>query len=189
MDVGTELPVEREPASQVRPVPRWVAPLFGVLAALTVPWIGYLAVTLPRHAVAEHYRGAWVGFDIGLVTTLALTATQAHLGNRRVALAASATTTMLLVDAWFDVTTTPGGPDLLVSIVLALLVELPLAGLCFWIAWHSERVVERRMQRLALRARVAAERAVRAENAVSAIRAEHAVSAVRRAAGRLHRTR
>jgi hypothetical protein len=157
-------------ATRVRPAPRWVAPVFGVLALLTIPWIGYLAVTLPRHAVVVHYRGAWVGFDIGLVVALAVTAVQAYRGHRRVALAATATATLLVVDAWFDVTTTPGGPDLLVSIVLALLVELPLAAVCLWIAGNGERVTERRMRQLALRAQLADGRASAAGRAVSALR-------------------
>ncbi|ASW54488.1 hypothetical protein [Plantactinospora sp. KBS50] len=144
---GPELPTDTGPAPQARPVPRWVAPLFGALAALTVPWAGYLAATLPRHAVVAHYRAAWVGFDIGLVVALALTAVLAYRGHRRVAMAATATAVLLLVDAWFDVTTTPYGPDLLFSAALALVVELPLAGLCLWIAWHSDRVVQRRLRR------------------------------------------
>jgi hypothetical protein len=149
----TGVPLDAGGVAGVRPVPRWVAPVFGLLAAFTVPWVAYLAATLPGHAVTVHYRLAWVGFDAGLVLALTLTAVQAYNGHRRVALAAAATATMLVVDAWFDVTTTPRGPDLLVSVLLALLVELPLAGLCLWIAWHSDRVVERRLRQLALRAR------------------------------------
>lgn len=143
-------------ATEVRPAPRWVAPVFAVLALLTLPWIGYLAVTLPRHAVTVHYRAAWVGFDVGLVVVLAATAVYAWRGNRQVVPAASATAAMLLVDAWFDVVTTPPGPDLLVSVLLAALVELPLAGLCWWIARHGDRMVERRLRQLAVRAELAA---------------------------------
>ncbi|PWU60107.1 hypothetical protein DLE60_12870, partial [Micromonospora globispora] len=146
-------------ATEVRPTPRWVAPTFAVLALLTLPWIGYLAVTLPRHALSVHYRAAWVGFDLGLVAMLALTAVQAYRGHRQVGLAASATATMLVVDAWFDVTTTPGGPDLLLSIVLAALVEVPLAAVCVWIARHGDRMVERRLRQLAVRAELATDQA------------------------------
>lgn len=139
-------------ATEVRPAPRWVAPVFAVLALLTLPWIGYLALTLPRHAVTVHYRAAWVGFDLGLVAMLTLTAWYAWRGHRLVVPAAGATATMLLVDAWFDVVTTPGGPDLALSILLAALVELPLAGVCVWIARHGDRMVERRLRQLAVRA-------------------------------------
>ncbi len=44
------------------------------------------------------------------------------------------------------------------TVVLALVVELPLAALCLWIAWHSDRVVGRRLRRLAQRAELASAR-------------------------------
>jgi len=62
--------------------------------------------TLPRHATFTHYRGVWVGFDIGLIGVLATTAVLALRGRPQVVLAATAAATMLLVDAWFDVMTT-----------------------------------------------------------------------------------
>ncbi|MFD2766039.1 hypothetical protein [Micromonospora eburnea] len=136
---------ETERASE--PLPRWVAPTFVALALLTLPWAGYLALTLPRHAVSAHYRAAWVGFDLGLAALLSLTAWCAYRGNRQVVLAATGTATMLVVDAWFDVTTAATGPDLVVSVLLAALVELPLAGVCLWIARHADRMVERRPAR------------------------------------------
>ncbi|MFE9693314.1 hypothetical protein [Micromonospora sp. NPDC005806] len=157
-------------ATEVRPAPRWVAPVFAVLALLTLPWIGYLALTLPRHAVTVHYRAAWVGFDLGLVAMLGLTAVQAYRGHRQVVLAASATATMLVVDGWFDVITTPAGPDLVLSVVLAALVELPLAAVCVWIARHGDRMVERRLRQLAVRAELAADRAEAAERTATSAR-------------------
>src|SRR6184192_77114 len=33
---------------------------------LLIPWIAYLAVSLPDHHVAGHWKAAWVGFDVGL---------------------------------------------------------------------------------------------------------------------------
>lgn len=158
--VGTTERVDR--ATRIRPAPRWVAPTFGVLAVLTVPWVGWLALTLPRRAVAAHYRAAWVGFDLLLVALLATTAGLAYRGHRQVAMAATATATLLVVDAWFDLTTTPAGPDLLLSAALAALVELPLAGICLWIAGHADRMVERRLRRLAVRAELATARAAAA---------------------------
>lgn len=150
---GTSEQITR--ATEIQPAPRWVAPVFGLLALLTLPWIGYLALTLPHHAVTVHYRAAWVGFDLGLVAMLALTAWYAYRGHRLVVPAAGGTATMLLVDAWFDVVTTPAGPDLALSILLAALVELPLAAVCVWIARHGDRMVERRLRQLAARAELA----------------------------------
>ena len=141
-----------------RDIPRWAAPLFAVLAGLTVPWTAYLAITLPKHLETHHYRGAWVGFDIGLIAMLLVTAYLAWRGNRGVALASTATATLLVVDAWFDVMSASTRADLLVSLALAVLVELPLAGLCLWMAVHLAELVAHRIRRLAQQAARAAAR-------------------------------
>jgi hypothetical protein len=150
--------------TKVRTVPWWVGPAFAVLAAGTVPWVIFLAVTLPRHATFAHYRGVWVGFDAALVVVLALTGLLAWQARPAVALAATAAATMMLVDAWFDVMTTPRGHGLLLSVGLAILVELPLAAICLWIALHAEHVIVNRAVILARRARRAEERLARARN-------------------------
>jgi hypothetical protein len=138
--------------THVQTVPWWVAPAFAILAIGTVPWGVYLAITLPHRATAVHYRSVWVGFDLGLIVVLLITAYYAWRGRPRVALPATAAATMLVVDAWFDVLTTPRTMDLVVAVVLAVVVELPLAGICLWIALHAEQVVERRLRWLARRA-------------------------------------
>ncbi|SED54219.1 hypothetical protein SAMN05428945_5220 [Streptomyces sp. 2224.1] len=121
---------------RIRPTPRWVVPLFTALGVALVPWTLYLAFTLPRRATLSSYDAPWVGFDIGLAAVILLTAVLAHRRHRQVNLAAVAVTTMLVVDAWFDVMTTPreeaGG--ILVALATACLVELPLAVLSLWIA-------------------------------------------------------
>jgi hypothetical protein len=53
--------------------------------------------------------------------------------------AATATATLLFVDAWFDVLTSSTRAELVVAIVLAVLVELPLAVLCLVLARDTER--------------------------------------------------
>src|SRR5689334_25415885 len=92
-------------ATPQEPAPRWVAPVFAVLGAVTLPWTVYLAMTLPTHASTHHYRLTWVGFDIMLVVALLATAYLAARGNRFVGLLATVTATMLVLDAWFDVNT------------------------------------------------------------------------------------
>src|SRR5947207_1204549 len=138
--------------TKVKTVPWWVGPAFGILAAGAVPWVIFLAVTLPRRATFAHYRGVWVGFDVGLIAVLALTALLAWLARPQVALAATAASTMLLVDAWFDMMTTPRS-GFWVSVLLAVLVELPLAAICLWIALHAAQVVEQRLIMLAAHTR------------------------------------
>ena len=152
MDPGLDIPEPHE-ATEVRTVPWWVGPAFGLLALGTVPWVIFLAVTLPHHATFAHYRAVWVGFDSGLIAVLALTALLAWWARPEVALTATAAATMLLVDAWFDVMTTPARHGLLMAVVLAVLVELPLAGICLWIARHAEQVMEYRVMVLVRRAR------------------------------------
>jgi hypothetical protein len=131
--------------------PGWVAPVFAVLGVATVPWTIYLATTLPTHAHTQNYRLAWVGFDVMLVVALLATAYLAWRGNRLVGLLAAATATMLVVDAWFDVTTS-AAVDRLGAVLAAGLIELPLAAVCGWIALHVDQVIERRLRRLARRA-------------------------------------
>src|SRR2546423_14689786 len=139
MDPGLDIPEPHE-ATRVRTVPWWVGPAFGLLALGTVPWVIFLAVTLPRHATFAHYRAVWVGFDSGLIAVLATTALLAWWARPQVALSSTAAATMLLVDAWFDVMTTPARHGLLMAGVLAGPVEPPPAGGCLWVAWHAEQV-------------------------------------------------
>jgi hypothetical protein len=124
-----------------------------VLAILLVPWIGYLAATLPRAARA-YERVPWVGFDIGLMILLALTANLAWRGSIRVAFTATATATMLVIDAWFDITTSIRNLDILEALAMSI-VELALAAVCVWIAHHAEFVTRSRIRRLMRASRAA----------------------------------
>jgi hypothetical protein len=95
-----------------------------------IPWMFALAVQLPSSTWAQHWATAWVGLDtmeaLGLVTTGVLM----RLRDERHRLAAVATATLLLVDAWFDVTTSAPGTDHLTALLLAVFVEVPIASLC-----------------------------------------------------------
>lgn len=132
-----------------RPVPRWVAPGFALAAACTIPWVVFLASTLPR-SVRVNDRLAWVGFDVGLVVMLALTAYLAWRGRPKVALASMTLATMLVVDAWFDVNTSAAGTPREIALGMAV-IEVGLAGVCLWIALHAATVVRRRLEYLARR--------------------------------------
>jgi hypothetical protein len=132
-----------------RTAPRWVAPVFSGAAVCIVPWIVYLGFELPERSTAQHYNLAWVGFDILLLFFLARTALLAWRGRRQVQLPAVATATMLIVDAWFDVLTASPGWDLTQALVLAFVLELPIAALAIYIARNVDRVVERAEHRLA----------------------------------------
>src|SRR4051812_32854626 len=127
-----------------RAVGRWIMPVYALFAVAIVPWIVWLAWTLPERSVSAHYRLAWVGFDVLLCGALARTAYLAWRRSPFLVNVASATAALLVVDAWFDVTTSPGGQDLLVSTLLALLVELPLAVLSLLLAGRAQLEIARR---------------------------------------------
>ena len=109
--------------------PRWVAPLFGLGALVMVPWIVYLGFELPEQNVARHWDLTWVGFDIALLFALARTGWLAWKGRRQMELPAIAAGMLLLVDAWFDITTAGTTRDLIQAAVSAAVVEIPLAML------------------------------------------------------------
>ena len=118
---------------------------FALFALILLPWTIYLGCnSLPSRQVSPHYDAAWVGFDVMLVVALASTGYFALRRSRYLATAATATATLLVVDAWFDVMTSPPGQRL-ESIALALLIELPLAWLCVWLSYHTQQLTERRI--------------------------------------------
>ena len=92
-------------------------------------WIGVLAVTLPRYYRSGGWRGAWVGFDLGLLVTFTLTAWAGWRHRQLVIVCLVVLATLLCCDAWFDVTLDLRTNDFLVSLLMALCVELPLAAL------------------------------------------------------------
>jgi hypothetical protein len=127
------------------PVPRWLGGVFLLMAALTVAWIAELWATLPYRDVSAHYRLAWVGFDAMLAFVLARTGWLAWRGSDHVELPAISAATLLVVDMWFDVVTSSAPKDRMLAVASAVLVEIPLACLCFWIARNAERVRRRRL--------------------------------------------
>ncbi len=117
--------------------------LYTAAAVALMPWIVYLAVTLPRRQYDRHYRAAWVGFDLLLVFAITRTAYLAFRFDPRVQFPATATSVLLLVDAWFDVTTSSGRNQFLEALVLAVLVEIPAAVFTLYLAYSvNQRVLE-----------------------------------------------
>ena len=122
-----------------------VGRVFAVLAALMVPWTAYLFVSLPPAQQAANYDLAWGGFDVGLVAVLALTAVAAVRRSRWLPVSSAALATLLVVDAWFDVVTAPTRGGLVTAVAMALLVELPLAGVSGWLAVRGQDLLEHRI--------------------------------------------
>jgi hypothetical protein len=118
---------------------RRIAILYSIGAVLLIPWTVYLAVTLPKRDLDTHYRGAWVGFDILLVVVIILTAHLAYRMDARVQLPATATATLLVVDAWFDVMTAGNRQSTFEAVLMALCIEIPAALFSLWLARRVNR--------------------------------------------------
>ncbi|WP_206785146.1 hypothetical protein [Amycolatopsis sp. MtRt-6] len=105
--------------------------LFWAAGLGLLPWIAVLGTTLPDVVAAQHWRLAWTGFDAAEAVGLLLTAWLLGRGDARTPLVATATATLLLADAWFDVVT--AGDDVVFSLLMAGL-EVPLALACLAVA-------------------------------------------------------
>ncbi|MBC3842271.1 hypothetical protein GXW82_25000 [Streptacidiphilus sp. 4-A2] len=137
--------VREAPGARKRRASRGAGPVRGrllprVLVGLglaLLPWLVVLATTLPTTATACHWSLAWVGLDcleaLGLIGTGVLL----RRGDPRRSLTAVATAVLLVCDAWFDTTTSTPGRRLRSALAMALLVELPLAGLCLRLALRA----------------------------------------------------
>ena len=110
---------------------RWAAGLLAVLGVGLLPWAIVLAFTLPSRKVAEHWAFAWVGFDLLLAAFLLGTAVTLVRHSELLRSFAAATGALLLAAAWFDVVTAGTSRERWFAVGLAVVGELPLAGLCF----------------------------------------------------------
>lgn len=108
--------------------------VLALVAVALVPWAAVLGLILPTKQVARHWDVVWSGFDVALSVSLLTTAFGALRERDWLPIAATASGTLLVCDAWFDALTAWTGTDLGMSLALAALVEIPLAGLCFLLA-------------------------------------------------------
>jgi hypothetical protein len=139
-------------ASDESGVSRWVAPVFICCSVVLIPWVVYLGFSLPARQVSHHYDAAWVGFDVFELIALGATGYLALRRSRYLALAAASAATLLVCDAWFDVLTS-SRHEMLESVVLAAVIELPLAVVCAWLSYHTEHLAERRINVVRLNSR------------------------------------
>jgi hypothetical protein len=121
-----------KPLEEVLPTPvfervRRIRLLLMIGATLSlIPWIVYLAATLPEKYVAHNWTATWVGFDVLLVMFMTATAVLGYLRRQLLILAAFTTGVLLVCDAWFDLMTAAPA-DKWVSVLTATLGELPLS--------------------------------------------------------------
>ena len=107
-----------------------------VLAA----WIAILVLTLPGHYTSDDWRTVWVGLDVAELAGFAATGWAAWHQRQALVFCMIITGTLLVCDAWFDVTLDFGSRGFTTSIVSAVLVELPLAFVMFASARRLVRV-------------------------------------------------
>jgi hypothetical protein len=125
---------------------KWVIAGYGAVAVALVPWAIWLSATLQRTHVTHHWDLAWTGFDVGLALAFAGTALSAWRRSPWLQAFAAATGTLLLVDAWFDVVLESRVDEERWAILAALLAELPMAAVCFFVAYRTERFLQQAVE-------------------------------------------
>lgn len=123
---------------------RWIPRLYLGFAAVLVPWSAYLAVSLPQRSLSLHYRGTWVGFNLALIVVLARIGWLAYRRDARVVVTAAVGSTLLLTDAWFDVTTAATGAAHTQALLSAIFLEIPTAVLSGLLARRGINVLVER---------------------------------------------
>ncbi|MEV5592405.1 hypothetical protein [Streptomyces sp. NPDC052496] len=99
-----------------------------------LPWMGYLAGTLPPAEAV-----AWVALDAVEAACLLVAGTRLTAGRPGHRGAAAAAAVLLLADACVDVATAGPGGELASAMAMAVGAELPLAALCAALATRAAR--------------------------------------------------
>jgi hypothetical protein len=123
---------------------RWAGPAFVFCSLVLIPWTVYLGYSLPSRQVSHHNDIAWVGFDALEIVVLGATGYFGLRRSRYLAVTSASAATLLVVDAWFDILTSPKH-QIAQAILLAVVIELPLAAICGWLSYHTEAVMERQI--------------------------------------------
>ena len=118
-----------------------VLALIGMGGALLLPWVGYLAVSLPDATRPEAWKAAWVGFDLALAVVLLATAWLGWHRRTLVMIGLTVAATLLLTDAWFDLTLSFRTDEWSSSVVSAF-IEVPFALL---LILSAQSVMRRQM--------------------------------------------
>jgi hypothetical protein len=125
----------------VRRRARRLAWAYLIVAAGLIVWTVILALSLPKENLEHHYRLTWAGFDLIEVLAIYLTAHLAFRLDARVVFPATVVATLLVADAWFDVTTSNTASAATQALILALAVELPAAAFSLYVTHRVGRRV------------------------------------------------
>jgi hypothetical protein len=130
------------PVDRLRKVRPWLLLIVGGVAVVLLPWTAYLSATLPAEHLANHWDIAWAGLDAFEAAALVTLFAAVVRRSTYVPMFAAVAGTALVCDAWFDVMTAGTGRSLHWAIVEAFVAELPLAILCFWLAFEATEAIE-----------------------------------------------
>ena len=122
--------------------PRWIVLIFGAIGLALLPWTVWLSTSLEPHHSTDNWDLAWSGFDSVLAGFFILTAYAGWHRRPWLPASAAATGALLVADAWFDMTLASRTSDFKEAIVEAVAGELPLAAVCFWIAFGTDARAE-----------------------------------------------
>jgi hypothetical protein len=110
----------------------WQGRILAGAGLALLPWLGYLAGTLPPKEAA-----AWVALDALEAASLLTAGTRLVRADPRHRAPAAAAALLLVTDACIDVATAAPGAEVAGALAMALGAELPLAAMCTYLAARS----------------------------------------------------
>jgi hypothetical protein len=119
-----------------------------VICVILAAWIAVLALTLRAHFRVTYWPAVWVGLDIAELAGFVATAWAAWRQRQILIVFLIITATLLLSDAWFDMALDYGSRGFVVSLLEAILVEIPLAVIMFAAARRLIRLNVHTLMRL-----------------------------------------
>jgi hypothetical protein len=108
-------------------------------AIIEIVWTIFLGWRLPLRYEAHHWDLAWVGLDVAEIIMILATAWAAWRRRALFIIFSSVLAALLLLDAWFDVTTA-NPSNLKESVFLAVVFEIPIALLLLHYARRAARL-------------------------------------------------
>ena len=106
---------------------------FGFLAMgatiALIPWTLIYITQLPDRHTTDHWNVAWTGFDLMLAVALGFTAWCALRERAMLIVGLIVSSTLLVCDAWFDLVTSLGTDDQMLTLLTALADRAPARDL------------------------------------------------------------
>lgn len=113
-------------------LPSWLPWIYGTSIVWLVPWIIYLAYTLPPKQTMANWCPVWVGLDLAMAVLAAIIIYLIIKKSLWLPFPLIALSVLLFADAWFDTMTANGSSELTTAILMAVLGEIPWALFSIW---------------------------------------------------------